>query len=74
MRAVPTIVYVSGTDYYKISRNSATDNFNDIAGGGVASLNEVSLYNNSQVSGTAGHVGYVRSNNASASIALNSEL
>ena len=74
MRAVPTIVYVSGTDYYKIIRNSATDNFNDIAGGGVASLNEVSLYNNSQVSGTAGHAGYVRSNNASASIALNSEL
>ena len=74
MRAVPTIVYVSGTDYYKISRNSATDNFNDIAGGGVASLNEVSLYNNNQVSGTAGDAGYVRSNNASASIALNSEL
>ena len=74
MRAVPTIVYVSGTDYYKIVRNGATDNFNDIAGGGVASLNEVSLYNNNQVSGTAGDAGYVRSNNASASIALNSEL
>jgi hypothetical protein len=74
MRAVPTVVYVSGTDYYKISRNGATDNFNDIAGGGVASLNEVSLYNNTQVSGTAGDAGYVRSNNASASIALNSEL
>jgi len=74
MRAVPTVDYVSGTDYYKISRNGATDNFNDIAGGGVASLNEISLYNNSQVSGTAGDAGYVRSNNASASIALNSEL
>jgi len=74
MRAVPTVVYVSGTNYYKISRNGATDNFNDIAGGGVASLNEINLYNNSQVSGTAGHAGYVRSNNASASIALNSEL
>lgn len=74
MRAVPTVVYVSGTDYYKIISAGATDTFNDISGGGVASLNEINLYNNSQVSGTSGYAGYVRSNNASASIALNSEL
>jgi len=74
MRTAPSVVYVSGTDYYKISRNGATDNFNDISGGGSASLNEISLYNNSQVSGTGGHAGYIRTNNASSSIALNSEL
>jgi hypothetical protein len=74
MRAVPTVVYVSGTDYYKIISNGATDNFNDISGGGSASLNEISLYNNSQVSGTGGDAGYIRTNNASSSIALNSEL
>ncbi len=74
MRTAPSVVYVSGTDYYKISRNGATDNFNDFSGGGSASLNEISLYNNSQVSGTAGDAGYIRTNNASSSIALNSEL
>jgi hypothetical protein len=74
MRTAPSVVYVSGTDYYKISRNGATDNFNDFSGGGSASLNEISLYNNSQVSGSGGDAGYIRTNNASASIALNSEL
>ena len=74
MRIAPTVAYQTGTDYYKIIANSATDTFNDILGGGSASTNEINLYNNSQVSGTAGAAGYVRTADTSASIALNSEL
>jgi hypothetical protein len=74
MRAAPSVVYVSGTNYYKLIANSVTDYFDDILGGGSASTNEINLYNNSEVSGTAGDAGYVRTADTSASIALNSEL
>ena len=74
MRAAPSVVYVSGTNYYKLIANSVTDYFDDVLGGGSASTNEINLYNNSEVSGTAGDAGYVRTANTSASIALNSEL
>ena len=74
MRIAPTVAYQTGTDYYKITANSATDNFNDVLGGGSASTNEINLYNNTQVSGTAGNAGYVRLASTSGSIALNAEL
>ena len=74
MRAAPSVVYVSGTNYYKLIANSVTDYFDDILGGGSASTNEINLYNNSEVSGTAGDAGYVRTADTSGSIALNSEL
>ena len=74
MRIAPSLVYVSGTDYYKIIGLSTTDYFNDILGGGSVTTNEINFYNNSQVSGTEGGAGWVRTNNTSASIALNAEL
>jgi len=74
MRTAPSLVYVSGTDYYKIIGISTTDYFNDILGGGSGTTNEINFYNNSQISGTEGGAGFVRTNNTSASIALNAEL
>jgi hypothetical protein len=74
MRIAPSLVYVSGTDYYRITGISTTDYFNDILGGGSASTNEANFYNNTQISGTEGGAGFVRTNNTGASIALNAEL
>jgi hypothetical protein len=75
MRATPSIISSSGTDYYIFYRNGAGDTFNSLTIElSNATNNVVSYYNNSQISGTAGQCGLVRSNNASASVALSSEL
>jgi len=75
MRATPSIISSSGTDYYIFYRNGAGDSFNSITiENSNATNNVVSYFNNSQISGTAGQCGVVRSNNASASVALSSEL
>jgi hypothetical protein len=73
MRTAPTLVIATGTDYYSISRNGGTDPINSLTIY-QATTQSTLLYNNSEVSGTAGHAGNLFSNNASASIAFNSEL
>ena len=73
MRADPTLDFTSGTDYYGVYRNSAHDTFNSFTIG-QSGINLIGLYNNSEVSGTAGHAGFFRTNNASSSMAFNSEL
>jgi hypothetical protein len=74
MRTAPSVVYDNTTNNYKISRNNSNDLFTDFLGGGSASTNEINLYNNTQVSGTAGHTGYIRTNLSTGSLAFNSEL
>jgi len=75
MRTNPTLAATSGTDYYIIYRNGTSDTFDSI----VAELSNatntmLSCYNASQVSGTAGQAGIVRTYNASASVTLTAEL
>jgi hypothetical protein len=76
MRGNPAIEQLSsGTDYFAIAVNGANDLFNS----GSLVLNAVArdsadLFVDSNISGTAGHAGRVRFNNASAFIAFNSEL
>jgi hypothetical protein len=75
MRATPSIIASSGTDYYIFYRDNAGDTFNSLTiENSNASNNVVTYFNNSQISGTSGQCGLVRSNNASASVALSSEL
>ena len=75
MRATPSLISSSGTDYYIFYRDNVGDTFNSLTIElSNATNNVVSYYNNSQISGTAGQCGLVRSNNASASVALSSEL
>jgi len=76
MRTVPSLVTVSGTDYYGIYKDGALDTFNDFNGINDTSTNQnFQVYATSgDVSGTAGHAGMLRTNNASASIAFNAEL
>ena len=75
MRTLPSLVTVSGTDYYGFYSNSVFDTFNDFGGINDTSTNQnFQVYISSGVSGTAGHAGMLRTNNASASIAFSAEL
>lgn len=73
MRAAPSLVASSGTNYYGFVRNSADDFFNSLTIA-QAGTNGACVLNATEISGTAGHAGRLYTNNASASIAFNSEL
>ena len=73
MRTSPTIAQVTGTNYYRFFRNGASDDFNSFVqqGNGV---NAYGFYNDSEISGTAGHAGWVQTGNASSFLAFSAEL
>jgi len=73
MRAVPSLDQTSGSGYYQIRRNNGSDNIDDFNIQDEGKTGIV-LDNNSDASGTAGHAAWVRTNNASASIAFDAEL
>lgn len=73
MRSVPDVSAASGTGIYSFARNSGDDIFNSvtrISGG----LNSAVLFNNSEISSTAGDAGYFRLNSAGAYVAFTAEL
>jgi len=75
MRTTPTLTVATGTDYYGFKRNGADDNFNSLTGtASFASVTGQMLYNSTEISGTAGQAGTVRTNNASAKIEFSAEL
>lgn len=73
MRTTPTLSTAAGTDYYTFYRNSGNDPFNS-AGINQGNTTCCSLYNNSEISSTAGHAGWFITNNASATVDFSSEL
>jgi len=74
MRAVPSLVSATVTDGYEIYRNGAADQFN-VVELGTATKNTAFLYNNAQISGTAGQSGSVYCRNTYASsVAFSAEL
>jgi len=73
MRTAPTISATSGTNYYSFDRNGGTDSFNSLTIS-RPQLNATAMFNNSEVSGTAGNAGMTFTNNASAFISLQAEL
>ena len=73
MRATPSTSNTTGTNYYVFYRNGASDTFNSLIIDGPTQ-NSTQLYNNTEVSGTAGQAGYFYTNNASSVIAFTSEL
>jgi len=72
MRASATLDMVTGTDYYKIFRDSGNDLINSFTA--IANNQSSILYNSTEASGTAGQAGDFITNNASAFIAFDSEL
>jgi hypothetical protein len=73
MRTNPTLVATTGSAYYKFERNGAQDDFNSLTifHSGVS---QATLYNASEISGTAGQAGSVSTQNNSASVAFSAEL
>ena len=78
MRATPSLEQVTGTGYYTIFRNSASDAFDDfilnVSGSTRTNEKFFEIYNASDMSGTVGHGGFFRTNNASAFLAFDAEL
>ena len=73
MRTDPTLVSGSGTDYYGIDRNSASDNFNSLTLNQSYKTNAF-LINSTEVSGTGGQAGNCFLRNDSAFVAFSAEL
>ena len=73
MRTTPSLVATSGTNYYRMFGNNTNDPFDALQlGGGQSTLMQV--YQTTGISGTTGVAGWLRTNNASASVAAESEL
>ena len=73
MRTTPSLVATSGTNYYRMFGNNTNDPFDTIIlGGGQSTLMQV--FQTTGISGTTGVAGWLRTNNASASVAAESEL
>jgi len=73
MRTAPTSASTSGTNYYDFYRNGTNDAFNSITLE-AAQVQGTGFFNNSEISGTAGHSGNLYTNNASSFIAFQAEL
>jgi hypothetical protein len=73
MRSAPTLSQITGTDYYRIYRNGDADTFNGFLLQST-STTAYAFYQNTNISGTAGHGGWVETNNASGFLAFAAEL
>ena len=74
MRAVPTLSATSGTDYWTFLRNGGFDYFNSFTLHSWSTSRVISLLNNSEISGTVGHGGMVRTNNSACRLDFSAEL
>jgi hypothetical protein len=73
MRAAPSLIASSGTNYYNNICNGAADGFNSLLIDSPTTTCSA-IYNASEVSGTAGQAGIISTNNASASVSFSAEL
>jgi hypothetical protein len=73
MRATPTVVVTTGTDYYTFLRNGTTDAVN-VLSFDACSPQTIEFKNDTQASGTAGQAGFWRTSDASSFFAAQSEL
>ena len=73
MRSSPSMVCTDATDHFRIYRNSGGDAVNNWSAGQLT-VNTAEIFNNSDVSGTAGHACTITTDDASASMTFNAEL
>jgi len=74
MRATPTLEVVGGSNYYRVHRDGGNDSCDDFALNSETTAASITFYNNSDMSGTAGHAIHAVTNHASAKFALIAEL
>ena len=73
MRATPTGDFTSGTNYYQFERIGTGDLFNSLTIN-RANTEGCFVFNNTEISGTIGQVGWMYTNNSAAYIGFTSEL
>jgi hypothetical protein len=74
MRATPTLGGTGGTNFFGYFRNGGEDDFDGFILAGESTAGGAWIYNNAQISGTAGQAGLVRFRNAGASLTFSAEL
>jgi hypothetical protein len=74
MRATPTAHFTTGTDYYGIARNGATDAFSALTLNMGSTTAAELVNNNATASGTAGQAGHVFTNHASAYVGFTADI
>ena len=74
MRATPSLDIITGTNYYVGFRNGSSDTLNTFSISSSSQNNSIVISNSSEASGTAGQGTMLRTNNANAFIAADSEL
>ena len=78
MRTAPSLISVTGTDYYVLTKGSpiGSDNFNSFVGIFAPNQNGAMIYNNDagQISGTQGQAYVAYTNNADSFISFSAEL
>jgi hypothetical protein len=74
MRTTPSLVQTSGTNYYGVYTNGTLDTFSSFAAIADGSNQSVGLNADTNISGTSGAGGRVRTNDASAYLAFSAEL
>jgi hypothetical protein len=73
MRVGPALDMGTGTDYFTFVRNGGSDTFNSFTIDSPSTI-ATNIYNNTQISSTAGNGGVIFTNNASAYLGFTSEL
>jgi hypothetical protein len=73
MRVGPALDMGTGTDYFTFVRNGGSDTFNSFIIDSPSTI-ATNIYNNTQISSTAGNGGVIFTNNASAYLGFTSEL
>ena len=77
MRANPSLEMTSGSNYYGFFRNSTNDAFDDFTLETAQNRTNTKywqVYNNTDVSGTAGQTGFIRADDVNAYVAFSAEL
>ena len=73
MRATPTIVATTGTNYYVVLRDSGLDYFTTFENGG-SNTTQVSLKNNTEAAGTGGQAGQLKAFSSGARVTADARL
>ena len=75
MRAAPSIVQVTGTNYYRFFHTDSSANFTGFDGLQEASTHRCTIFNNGEPTGmTTGNVGWIRAANSAAILSFDAEL
>ena len=73
MRASPSLICTDASTHFRVYRNNTGETTDNWSAGNIT-RNAAEIYNNSDVSGTAGHAATITTDDASASLSYNAEL